>query len=191
MAGGISEVLDRLKARKNRVRDYTDQRTGAKVNEYRCKRKAYEGVLWTGARGNLLGFELRHYGTLILHIKWKHRKVEDGWSQASSSSAINQALSTFDVPCRWSRAKSSYGFWCDKPWKGSPDGETIKKRRAEERELEKRRNKAVRRLEQPGGIFRIPGHRYSPYARKKMAELQEEYQRLQRLRHGEANHSEE
>jgi hypothetical protein len=167
MAGGISYVLESVH-RKIRKSD-----SKMATSSVYSSKGAYEleVVLHKGRKGTA---DLRHYGTSILFIDFKKKKVSGGYGSVSSSGAINKTLNFFGIPCWWSFSYKSRGFWCRDGWTGDPSGQKYAKSVSEiakrNRNLRTKMKQAVR----PGGLFRIPGRRYSKLAISKMASLQKE-----------------
>ena len=159
MSGGISYVIEKLQSGQ---RPYG--------TEVRAKKGSYEGYL-----GPRKVVHIVHYGTEILKIDPSKHRVSGGYGSVSSSQAVNKVLRAYNVPCSWSRAERSYGFWCTAPWKGDPSGETNLQAYIKRKEIEAKRKAEIREAERPGGLLRVPKHKYSKLAVQKMTELQNQW----------------
>jgi len=159
MSGGISYVIDRV------------------VNKHKQSARKGSYYLWLDNTGV---YNLQHYGTDVLSVNKMMKAVWGGYSSVSTSGAINQVLNALNVPCHWRRSQKEYGFWCSEGWTGNPSGPKHLKEYVEMLETARKAKKERRLLERSGGLFRIPGRRYKPYAIKRMAEMQEEYLRHRR-----------
>jgi hypothetical protein len=170
MAGGASDVLERVIGKKGRPKPGLHG-----GEEYHASKGAYYANLLYDTHGKRERFELYHYGTLILSVNYKHKDITGGWHTTSSSGAINKALNMLKVPCFWTRADKGHGFWCRGGWKGTPNGPVEKKKAAVKHAQMIKTRAAARRAARPGGLFKIPGRRYSKLAVRKMADLLKDY----------------